>query len=252
MASAGRSIEGHAADCLILKNEEEIQILQSAQSKIQNDELKQAAQKMIQDHQQAIGKLQRFAMHRGQGAGSQASAGSTGQGAAATSAQAGAATTAGATTRDPSGNTTGASGTRVAANDANRGQSREARRVGTDAASGQDSTTAGGQMGDSSLANALFQIAQREKEECLKLAQEDLNKHEGAKFDKALAGQQCAMHAGMLAKLRALESQQTSSEFSQLLKDLEQTTQQHKEHIDQILASLDKGSEKSESSQKRR
>jgi len=258
---ATRNIEGHAADCLILKNEEEIQLLQSAQSKIQNDELKQAAQKMIQDHQQAIRKLQRFAMHRGQGGASQTTNGSSGQGAAAASAQAGAGTTGGATTRDPSANTTGASGTSVASRDAGRGQTREALRVGTDnqggagrdAASGQDSATAGGQMGGSPLANALFQVAQREKEECLKLTQEDLNKHEGAKFDKALAGQQCVMHGNMLAKLRALQSQQSSSEFGQLVQELEKTTQQHKEHIDQLLTSLDKGSDRgSESSQKRR
>ncbi|OAI53072.1 hypothetical protein AYO47_05540 [Planctomyces sp. SCGC AG-212-M04] len=238
---AGANLDGHAADCLILKNEEEIELLQSSQSKIQNDELKQAAQKMIQDHQQAISKLQKFAMHRSEGGGRQASAGSSSQGAATATTQAGAGTTGGAATTNPSSNTTGASGTSVASNDAARGQTREARRVGTD-------EQADGVAGSDSLSNALFQVAQREKEECLKVAKEDLGKHEGAKFDKAFAGMQSGMHGGMLAKLRALQGQ-GSSEFSQLLQDLEKTTAEHKDHIDKLMPTLAK---EAESGQKRR
>jgi hypothetical protein len=214
---AGRELEGHAADCLILKNEEEIATLQFASSKIQDDDLKQAAQKMIQDHQQAISKLQRFAAHGGE-AGNQAN--SSGAARAAGTARSGAA----------AGNTTGASGTAITSRDAGRSQSREALRVGTD-----ERANAG--AGGASAHDAMYQVAQREKEECLKMTQADLSKHEGAKFDKALVGQQCFAHTSMLAKLRALQTQ-SSSEFGQVLQELEKTTQQHKQQLDETMERL--------------
>jgi hypothetical protein len=233
--TASHQLEAHAADCLILKNEEEIATLKFASSKIQDDSLKQAAQKMIDDHQQAISKLKRFAAHGGD-TGSQASASggdnASRQGAAVASTRTG----------DSSSNTTGASGTAIASRDAGRGQSREARRLGTD-----DQASANA-AGGGSMHDAMYQVALREKEECLKLTQADLSKHEGAKFDKALVAQQSVVHTGMLAKLRALQNQ-SSSEFSQLLQELEATTQHHKQQLDQTMEQL---SSKAESEKSRR
>jgi hypothetical protein len=214
---AGREIEGHAADCLILKNEEEIATLQFASSKIQDNDLRQAAQKMIQDHQQAISKLGRFAAHAGE-AGNQAN--SSGGARAAGTARSGAA----------AGNTTGASGTAITSRDTKRSQSREALRVGTD-------DRANASAGGASSQEVMYQVARREKEECLKMTQADLSKHEGAKFDKALVGQQSVAHTNMLAKLRALQSQ-GSSEFEQVLQELEKTAQQHKQHLDETMERL--------------
>jgi len=219
------SLESHAADCLILKNEEEIALLQFASQKIQDDDLKQAAQKMIQDHQQAITKLERFAAHGG----------SRGQSNAKT------------TRTDSSANTTGASGTAVASRDSGQPQTREARRVGTDERPGgtrspENDRQGAATMDHSEIHASMYQVAMKEKEECLRLTEADLNKHQGAKFDKVLAGQQCVMHTGMLAHLRALQGQ-GSSEFNQLLGDLEKTTQQHKDTLDGMMDKLAQNAE---------
>jgi len=239
IAGAGR-LESHAADCLILKNEEEIQILQFALPKIQDNDLKQAAQKMVQDHQQAITKLQRFAQH--DGSQSQTNAGAAGAtGAVTASGRTGA---AGAT-----GTTSGASGTALTARDAGRPQSRETLRVGTDERGAGATGTAGAAsregtagMHDGDAHSAMYQIAQREKEECVRLTEQDLGKKEGAKFDKALAGQQCVMHTAMIAHLRALQGH-GSSEFGQLLQQLEQTTEQHKQSLDGMMDKLAQNAE---------
>jgi predicted outer membrane protein len=208
--STGGNLESHAADCLTLKNEEEIALLQFASQKIQNDDLKQSVQKMIQDHQQAISKLQRFAGHGGHHAQPNAN---TSQAA-------------------PPANTTGASGTAVTSRDAGRPQTREALRVGT------EEKQPAGAVAYGDAHDAMYQVAMREKEECLKLTESDLNKHTGAKFDMALADQQCVMHTSMLAHLKALQQSQVSSEFGQLLAELEKTTQHHKETLGGMMDKL--------------
>jgi hypothetical protein len=249
-ASAATSLEGHLADCLILKNEEEIAILQFAQDRIQNDELKQAARKMIDDHQQAISKLERFAMHRGTaaaGRSGQSTAGATGgevgrttretlrpnaNDAQATDAASGSSTSRGGTTtgaQSSSGTNGGGTGRGTASG---TGAAAASAGIGSAHATGGD------------LGMRMYQIAQREKEQCLQLTKADLQKHEGEKFDKALTGQQSVMHASMLAKLNAIEGQ-TSAEFNQLAQQLAQTTQQHKEHLDQLMTQLDRGSSRS-------
>jgi len=219
MAGMGR-LESHAADCLILKNEEEIQILQFALPKIQDNDLKQSAQKMIEDHQQAISKLERFAGHRG--GHSQTNVSSTQ-----------------APANPVPGNTTGASGTAVTSREAGRTQTREALRVGTEERQG------GTAASHSDAHDAMYQLALREKDECLKLTEADLNKQQGAKFDKVLAGQQCVMHTGMLAHLKALQQSQTSSEFGQLVQNLEKTTQHHKDTLDGMMDKLAQNAESS-------
>lgn len=58
-----KQLNGAVADCLMLSDQAEIVMLQWAQPRIQNPELKEHVQKMLQDHQQVSQKLQQFAAH---------------------------------------------------------------------------------------------------------------------------------------------------------------------------------------------
>lgn len=55
-----QGVEGALADCLILANQEEIALLQFAQERSKNDDVKKFTKMAIQDHQKAIGELGKF------------------------------------------------------------------------------------------------------------------------------------------------------------------------------------------------
>jgi len=250
-------LESHIADCLILDNQEEIAILEFAQQKAKNDDVKQAAKQMIDDHRQAIQKLQRFSSRGTAGSSSAANA----AGDRSTTNTAGTSGITAGAAADTAGATTGASGTSITSND-RAGARREARKYadgqnasGAEGRGVQASGAIGGLSGSVSFGGGdrefgqLHQMAERKQQECIRMTEQDLSKHEGAKFDKALVGQQCVMHTSMLAKLKSLDGQ-TSSEFNELAQQLAQTTQQHKDHLDKLMEELSAQAEKGSSSRR--
>jgi predicted outer membrane protein len=59
--NASRAIDSHLAACLILGNEEEVALGRFAAQRASNDQVKQFAQQMVDQHSKAISKLQPFA-----------------------------------------------------------------------------------------------------------------------------------------------------------------------------------------------
>ena len=53
--------EQHLAACLIIDNQGQVALAEFAQEQSQNDEVKQFAQQMVQEHTECISKLQQFA-----------------------------------------------------------------------------------------------------------------------------------------------------------------------------------------------
>jgi len=85
----------------------------------------------------------------------------------------------------------------------------------------------------------LHQLDRRAHEECLILNREELTKYEGHHFDEAFLGQQLGAHIGMLAKLKAAQ-EETSGELSALIGKAQETTKNHKQHLEKLMNDLSK------------
>lgn len=62
--SSAASFDSHVADCLILANQEAVAILKIGAERAQNEEVKQFAQKSLEDHEKALKELQKFASEK--------------------------------------------------------------------------------------------------------------------------------------------------------------------------------------------
>lgn len=60
-ASAGMHVDEHVADSLLLANYSEIALCQFAENKLQNEDVRQLAKEMMEDHQKFVTKLRKFA-----------------------------------------------------------------------------------------------------------------------------------------------------------------------------------------------
>lgn len=193
-------IDEAIASCLILKNQEEIELAQFAAERSQNAEVRNFAQMLIQDHQQLVQKLQPFAKHE-----------ITLQG--STKDRANVAAQAGADRRD--------------------GQPTSERNVTLD----RDARSAHSGDHADDIHRQMFQIAQAEAQECLRLAKNELTKFQGDKFDQAFLGQQIAAHLAMNAKLKAPEGH-VSNSLEQVLQQARQSTEQHQRTAEQLMNTL--------------
>jgi predicted outer membrane protein len=164
-ASQGNALEKHIAVCLTLGNQEEIQLGQFAQDRAQHPQVKQFAQMMVEEHQQANSKIQQ-AMPEVASMNLELTA-QGGQGGA-------------------QGATAGA-GSRTQSSTAGNQRS--------------SATGAAGQGGQQEM----VQFAKDVKQNCLQLAMQELGRKQGAEFDKAYIGQQLVAHMNMLAELRAAQ-----------------------------------------------
>jgi predicted outer membrane protein len=79
------------------------------------------------------------------------------------------------------------------------------------------------------------QIGQR----CLQSFQEMMGQKEGAEFDKAFMGAQLMSHAKALATLEVAQQHAQSSQLKQLLQQGEQTTQQHMEKAKSLMRQIE-------------
>jgi predicted outer membrane protein len=208
-AQQGGKLDQKIATCLALGNQEEVALAQFAQDKAQNPQVKQFAQMMIEEHQQALSQLQQANPQL-----------------ASLNLELQASTTS---SRSPGGaSTASASGRAVAtASDTNA-------TAGADRSSTLADASSSDQRGSSSASPAgpdqqEFQLARDIKQECLSLTQAELGRKQGADFDKAYIGQQLVAHTQMLAELRA--SQRHAS--SRLQPWLQQGTQMTEHHLAQ-------------------
>ena len=218
----GGQLDQHIAACLLLGNQEEVALAQFAQERSQNDAVKQFAQHMIEQHQQAIAKIQQASPQL-------ASLNVQLTGAGATSAQGGA----------------GANASRGADND--QSSQRNATQSGVASQNPQSTTRAGDSSATSQTAAAGaqgqgaahqgIQLAKDIKEQCLQLTQRELSEKQGADFDKAYIGQQLVAHTNMLAELQASQKY-AGQELQPIIREGEQMTQQHLSQAKQIMEQL--------------
>ena len=216
---------------LLLGNLEELQLNQFALDRAQNDQVKEFAQMMLRDHQQAVQQIRQLAPELA-GVGENLGAGGAATG-ASTSGAAGHTMPGGAaggtnTTTTVAGHTTG---------DVTPG--------GSNAGGSPTSGFAGGAMPgeptagpDGALMGQLLAWHQAVAQQCVALQQRELSQKQGAEFDRCFMGGQIAAHLGMLAKLQASE-QFASPQLRQLCTQMSQTVQQHLDHAKQIAKSLE-------------
>lgn len=215
--SAGQSdqVTKYFASCMLAKNQAEVEIGQFAQQEAQNPEVKQFAQKMVQDHNQLIQKLRPLAgtqgtqSHTSPALGTQRQIDAQGQ--------------ASDTTRLP-----GSPGAGQPEGDTHRS-------LTADRTAGQQNA-------------ALHEIAQIEKqivEQCKQALREELQQKQGVEFDKCYIGSQVAGHMQMLAALEVLE-QQGPNELQQIAQQASSTVEQHLQHAKQLMKQLEGGSSASQ------
>jgi predicted outer membrane protein len=191
------------ATCLLLGNQEEVELAQLAADRAENENVKQFAQMLVADHQKAIQKLQQ---HAKQGISLDGAATITAAG-AAPSAQ-------------PSNN-------QIASNDLPTAREVTANRVDIDR-----DPMAGGAL------EQVMKMNQQAAQECLSMTKSMMQEKQGAEFDKAFAGSQIGAHVGMLAKLKAAE-QHASPELASMIKQSQQSVQSHLEHAKQLCEELE-------------
>ena len=196
--------EHHIAACLIIENQGEIELATFAGEQSQNEEVKQLAQKLIEDHTEYVSQLQQFA------------------------GPLGAKITARSEVRGQSEEGDENPRQDREEQDGERQQQGERSRTERQAA---DRPTGERQAADSSQGKGveLIQFKQEVGEKCLESTKEMLGEKQGADFDKAFVAQQCMAHMQMIDVLE-VSAQHASPEFKEVLMAGRKTAQQHLEH----------------------
>jgi predicted outer membrane protein len=211
-----QAVDHYLANCLLGQNQSEVQLSELAKEKSENAEVKQFAQKMIDDHRKLIEQLQPLA-------GMQAG---TGRGAAESATRSSdAATLPGPSTATE---TTAPSGTTAAAP-----------RIGTSTDVTTSTTTSTADQ-TSAHTGALHQLGQIERqigERCTQATREELQQKSGAEFDKAFVGVTIGAHIHTLAALEVV-GQQTQGQLAQVAQQAQPIVKQHLEQAKQLMKEL--------------
>lgn len=148
--AAASDMDQFIATCLLIGNQEEVALAQEAVNRAQNENVKQFAQTLVDDHQKAIQRLQAHAK-TGMGL----------EGAASVTASA------------------DAGSNQIAANASPTAQQYTVNRVNAD----RDSAGAGG-------LDKVLKMQQQAAQECLSMTKSIMAEKQGVEFDKAFAGSQ--------------------------------------------------------------
>jgi predicted outer membrane protein len=228
-AGGSQAVDRFYANCLLAQNESEVQLSQIAQQKSENDQVKQFAQQMIQDHQKMIQQLQPLAeMQRSATRGVSGSLGTSNR----TST-----TTGRSTATTDATNPSNASSSEIARSSAPSGTTAAAPGIeaNTDATTG---TAITGRMAGDSAVHQLAAIDRQINERCTQAAKEELQQKSGAEFDKCYVGNAISAHMHALAALEVL-GQQTQGQLAQVAKQAQPTVQQHLDHAKQLMKQLE-------------
>jgi len=215
--SQDAAVQLFLANCLLAKNEAEIEISEFAQQRAQNPQVKQFAQQLVQEHRQLVQQLQPLAQAQ-----------------------------RGAATRTNAAQSPGASGQF----DAQRQTSDTTRPPGSSGAAQSGARTAtnaviqaGGSEESSAAIQQLVQIDRRITERHKEAVREELQQKQAAEFDKCYLGAQVAVHMHMLAALETIEQQQ-QGQLAQVARQARPKVQQHLDHAKQLLEQLEQGSQR--------
>ena len=212
--AGGSSQAGEVNDQLIAKwliadNQGEIALAEFAQERAQSEQVKEFAQKMVQDHQQFVQKLQRTAGQQGRQLG-----------------QAGGAAGESQAERQPA--------------QPGQAQPRSAQAETAQAESAQDERTAGFRPGQSSggKASDVAELKQQLGQKHIASLREELGRYEGADFDKAFMHTAAMAHVEMVDTLEVFQ-QNASPQLRETLAQGLQTTKQHLQMAKQIRQELE-------------
>lgn len=196
---ATKSMDQFIATCLLIGNQEEVALAKEGVSRAQNENVKQFAQMLVDDHQKAIQKLQQHAKQgiSLEGASVDVTASSNAQ------------------------------NNQIAANQSPTAQPYTANRVDIDR-----------NLAGAGALDQVLKLHQQAAQECLSMTKALMQEKQGAEFDKAFAGSQIGAHVGMLAKLKASQ-QHASPELAAILQESEQTVQKHLDHAKQLCQELE-------------
>jgi len=221
-------LEQHIATCLALGNQEEVALAQFAQQRATNPQVKQFAQMMIQEHQQAIQQMQQAVPQL-----------ASVQLTSSAASQSGSRSGAGSPERLGSSGTSGSNATAGA--DRSTASGGETASTGT---SSTGSTTSANQRGASSGGGheQMVEFARTVKQNCLKLSEQSLGQKQGAEFDKAYIGQQIVAHTNMLAELQAAQQFASGSQLQPLIQQGTQMTEHHLAQARTIMEQLEQAS----------
>jgi predicted outer membrane protein len=195
-APASQEIEHYLANCLLIKNKAEVELSQFAQQQAQNPEVKEFAQMLIKDHQQAIQKLQALAGAQG----------------------------APRTTQRPG--TNGQSDAQATTPATER--SRQALNQDAD-----PSPTATRPAGQNNALNQLLELDRQITQRSQEMVREELQAKSGPEFDMCFVGAQIGSHTHMLAALDVI-GQRSQGELRQFVQEAQPVVQRHLDHAKQI------------------
>jgi predicted outer membrane protein len=186
-----------------LGNWEEIQLGQFASQKAQHPQVKEFAQKMVQEHRQALEKLQPYLRS------------------------------------DQWDELSAEQDSAARAGQDRPGQARPGAQDAAARANPQDGQP-GRQPGAQGEAHGqqIAQVYRDAARNCLTRTKELLSEKQGADFDKCYIGGQVMAHIGMLAKLEAAQGH-VSPEFQQINRQLAQTTEQHFKEAQSIAQAIE-------------
>lgn len=224
-ANQGLTAETYFANCLLKKNQGEIEIAQLAIEQSQNPQVKEFAQMLVRDHQKLVDQLQQIA-------GASAATGRTDS----TSLDAAAARPESERAPAEPARVPGSSATDTTTPSRDTRDSAEA-----DKRSETASTTTvrqGGMQG-----GALMQVANIEEkiaDRCLQAMREELQQKSGAEFDECFVGAQVGGHMHMLAALEVL-GQESQGQLKQIAAEARPRVQQHLDHAKQLAKQLKSG-----------
>jgi predicted outer membrane protein len=209
--------------CLLGENRNEVALARIAEQHASSKEVKDFAQMMIKDHTQLISQLERLQT----GASNSSEHSSTPQttsGDRASGAD-GNANNDPPRLRDPQpqGNERTASGTDR----------------GTEPAEGSRTKAASGNFAATGPFAELTSIKAEIGQQCLASARKELEKKEGAEFDKCYMTAQAMAHQHMLDSLMVFQNH-TSSDLQQLIAKASQSTEKHLDHAKELVMKLDK------------
>ncbi len=227
------------ASCLVHDNQAEIALGRMAQEKAESGAVKKFAGMMVQEHQEFLTKLQRFAPNAGE-LSAQHSEGSGQSG-----------SEGGQRGQNRDGQDRG-SQNQPGKNQSGQGQSGQGQSGQGQSGLGQVSQPQGSnlnaaQMGDPSM--LALKIQREVAQQCLSDSQAKLAKQDGDKFDKCYVGMQIVAHAGMKSKLTVF-SRHAQGELKQLIDQGLQTTEKHLDEAESIMKDLDKSSDASETARR--
>lgn len=203
--SAWQNADQALATCAAISNQLEIAVVQAAKSKLQDDKVKEFADMLIEDHQAALKKLQRFAPEATRSDSLQ-------------DGQESAEREDGSTAKN---RVQPAAGT---ARDANK--------------SGTIQQTSGTQPGQNAQGIDFIQLHREIASECLTQAKKRLSEKDDKEIDACFVGLQIAAHMAMLDKLTVFE-RHASGELKQVLADASETTQKHLDKAEKLMKDLD-------------